>query len=253
MILLSLKNLVKTFGGLVAVASVSFDVERGTVVGLIGPNGAGKTTVFNLVTGSIKPDGGDIFFSGHSIKNLPPHQIVKLGLARTFQTIRLFPTMSVLENVLSGHHCRMTSGIISSMLRLPRHSREERIALDRAMEELEFVGLAKHWRAAAGSLAYGDQRRLEIARALATEPKMIVLDEPAGGMNEQETLDLRELVDRIKKRDITVMLIEHDIGFVMKVCDKLVVMENGAGIAYGPPEEIRKNPKVIEAYLGVDD
>ena len=253
MILLSLNNLTKSFGGLVAVAGVSLEVERGDVMGLIGPNGAGKTTVFNLITGASRPDDGHIFFEGRSLEGLKPHRIVHLGLARTFQTIRLFPRLSVLENVLSGAHCRMKSSFLASLLRLPAQRREERAALVQAMNELKFVGLEDLWQAEAGSLSYGDQRRLEIARALATEPKLIVLDEPAGGMNERETLELRELVARIRAKDITVILIEHDMSFVMEVCNKIVVMENGAVIARGTPESVRRDQRVIEAYLGPEE
>jgi branched-chain amino acid transport system ATP-binding protein len=253
MIILSLNNLTKSFGGLVAVAGVSFEVERGDVMGLIGPNGAGKTTVFNLITGASRPDDGHIFFDGRRLERLKPHRIVHLGLARTFQTIRLFPKLSVLENVLSGAHCRMKSPFIASLLRLPGQRREEKAAMARAMAELRFVGLDSLWRAEAGGLSYGDQRRLEIARALASEPKLIVLDEPAGGMNERETLELRDLVARIQAKDITVILIEHDMSFVMEVCNKIVVMENGAVIARGEPGSVRRDQRVIEAYLGADE
>ena len=251
--ILSLHNVYKTFGGLLAVQDVGFEVIRGTVVGLIGPNGAGKTTVFNLITGSIKPDSGKIIFLKKPITGLRPSRIVQKGIARTFQTIRLFGRLTVLENVLSGCHTRMEAGLAASILRLPSQRQEERKFIDQAMEELQFVGLAPKWRSAAGALAYGDQRRLEIARALATEPALLILDEPAGGMNEQETIQLAELIRRIRRRKITIMLIEHDMSFVMDVCDKVVVMEGGLRIAEGTPAEIQKNERVIEAYLGPPD
>lgn len=251
--LLRLSDLTKSFGGVMAVNDVSFDVAFGSIVGLIGPNGAGKTTVFNLITGNYRPDKGRILFGGQSIANLRTNTIVSLGIARTFQTIRLFQSMSVLENVLAGCHCRMRSGILGAMFRLPGQKREERQALQTAVEELEFVGLKSHLDQAAKNLSYGNQRLLEIARALATKPRFLILDEPAGGMNDNETQALVRLIAQIRERGVTVLLIEHDMNLVMRICEKLVVLEHGMMIAEGTPEEIQRNQRVIEAYLGVAD
>lgn len=250
MSLLDVDGISKVFGGLLAVNELSFTVDKGSVVGLIGPNGAGKTTVFNCITGNYTPESGDIFFNGKSIRGLKSHRIVELGIARTFQTIRLFSRLSVLENVLAGRHCRLHSGLLASMLHLPSERREEQAAVERCMEELHFVGLADAWREEGGSLAYGSQRLLEIARALATDPCLLILDEPAGGMNDQETRALVDVISAIRERGITVLLIEHDMRLVMKICEKLVVLEHGMLIAQGTPDVVRKDPAVIEAYLG---
>ncbi|MFP4476059.1 MAG: ABC transporter ATP-binding protein [Desulfatibacillaceae bacterium] len=253
MSLLSVKETTKTFGGLTAVDAVSFEVGEGMIFGMIGPNGAGKTTVFNLITGNYTPDSGTITFQGEDITGLITHKIVKKGIARTFQTIRLFQNMSVLENVLAGYHCRMKAGPISAMFRLPNQRREEHEALIQALAEIDFVGLTVQTENVARNLSYGNQRLLEIGRALATKPRLLILDEPAGGMNEYETSRLVDLIFRVRDRGVTVLLIEHDMSLVMKACQHLVVLEHGRKIAEGPPEEIKKNPQVIEAYLGVGD
>ena len=253
MSLLTIKNLTKKFGGVLAVNDVSFEVGTGSIMGLIGPNGAGKTTVFNLITGIYRPDQGEITFDGKSIVNLLTHRIISLGIARTFQTIRLFQNLSVLENVLAGCHSRMKAGSFQAMLRTPFQRQEEKAALARAVQALEFVGLRPDAEQLAKNLSYGNQRLLEIARALVTEPRLLILDEPAGGMNEQETTDLITLIRKIRDQGKTILLIEHDMSLVMRVCESIVVLDYGAKISEGTAETVKSDPLVIEAYLGTDE
>jgi len=250
MFLLEVDSIRRCFGGLVALDEVSFPVQEGQIKGVIGPNGAGKTTLFHIVSGVLPPDEGEVRLHGRSITGMKPYRIAQLGVSRTFQSLSLFLNMSVIENVMVGRHCRTRQGWVSSALRLPMQQLEERAIRQAALEQLERMGLSGVAHAPVGSLSFGQRRMVELARALVTEPRLLLLDEPASGLNTRETDELAERIRKIRESGVTILLVEHDMSLVMEVCEEIVVLDFGKPIAEGSPAAIRSDPNVIAVYLG---